>query len=146
MILTTISTVWASEDSFCHSLPVLTALAAALNPTLGFFLAGPAAILPCQPHNVSTQHCTCWYCPLCRHLLQSTPVELGLVWSRLVQSSPADISLVQSSAKSHTERSGTLDIKEWTPWKYNDNMCVQCERAVQTRTHFVIYKSYQIDI
>ena len=24
-------------------------------------------------------------------------------------------------------RSGTLDIKEWTPWKYNDNICVICE-------------------
>ena len=39
-------------------------------------------------------------------------------------------------------RSGTLDIKEWTPWKYNDNICVTCERAAETMAHFVSCKAY----
>ena len=39
-------------------------------------------------------------------------------------------------------RSGTFDIKEWTPWKYNDNICVTCERAAETMAHFVSCKAY----
>ena len=42
-------------------------------------------------------------------------------------------------------RSGTLEIKEWTPWKYNDNICVKCETAAETMNHFVSCKSYSSD-
>ena len=42
-------------------------------------------------------------------------------------------------------RSGTLEIKEWTPWKYDDNICVKCESAAETMSHFAICKSYSID-
>ena len=36
----------------------------------------------------------------------------------------------------------TLDINEWTPWKYSDNLSVKCESAAETSTHFVSCKSY----
>ena len=35
-------------------------------------------------------------------------------------------------------RSGTLEIKEWTPWKYDDNIYVKCESAAETMSHFAI--------
>ena len=42
-------------------------------------------------------------------------------------------------------QSGTLEIKDWTPWKYNDNICVKCEMAAETMTHFVSCKFYSSD-
>ena len=35
-------------------------------------------------------------------------------------------------------RSQTLDIKEWQPWKYLDNLCVKCEIYAETTDHFVM--------
>ena len=42
-------------------------------------------------------------------------------------------------------RSGTLEIKEWILWEYNDNICVKCETAAETMNHFVSCKSYSSD-
>ena len=39
-------------------------------------------------------------------------------------------------------RSGTLDIKEWNMWKYEDNICVKCEMAAETMSHFMTCSSY----
>ena len=39
-------------------------------------------------------------------------------------------------------RSGTLDIKEWNIWKYEDNICVKCEMAAETMSHFMTCSSY----
>ena len=39
-------------------------------------------------------------------------------------------------------RSQTLDIKEWQPWKYHDNLCVKCETYSETMEHFVNCKAY----
>ena len=39
-------------------------------------------------------------------------------------------------------RSQTLDIKEWQPWKYHDNLCVNCETYSETMDHFVNCKAY----
>ena len=39
-------------------------------------------------------------------------------------------------------RSQTLDIKEWQPWKYLDNLCVKCEIYAETMDHFVMCKAY----
>ena len=41
--------------------------------------------------------------------------------------------------------SGTLEMNELTPWKQGDNMCVKCESATETISHFVSCKSYSID-
>ena len=42
-------------------------------------------------------------------------------------------------------RSQTLDIKEWQPWKYLDNLCVKCELYAETMDHFVVCKAYGIE-
>ena len=42
-------------------------------------------------------------------------------------------------------RSKTLDIKEWQPWKYTDNLCVQCEKVPETMDHFVTCVEYGIE-
>ena len=34
-------------------------------------------------------------------------------------------------------RSQTLDIKEWQPWKYEDNLCIKCEVFAETMDHLV---------
>ena len=34
-------------------------------------------------------------------------------------------------------RSQTLDIKEWQPLKYEDNLCIKCEIFAETMDHFV---------
>ena len=39
-------------------------------------------------------------------------------------------------------RSKTLDIKEWQPWKYQDNLCVKCDLYAKTMEHFVSFKAY----
>ena len=36
-------------------------------------------------------------------------------------------------------RSGTLDIKEWNIWKYEDNICAKCETAAETMSNFMTY-------
>ena len=38
-------------------------------------------------------------------------------------------------------RSGTLDM-EWNMWKYEDNICVKCEIAAETTSHFRTCSSY----
>ena len=40
-------------------------------------------------------------------------------------------------------RSKTLNIKEYKPWNYVDNLCVKCEIFSETMDHFVSCKSYQ---
>ena len=40
-------------------------------------------------------------------------------------------------------RSKTFDIKSWQPWKYFDNLCVQCELREETMDHFMCCKSYE---
>ena len=42
-------------------------------------------------------------------------------------------------------RSGTLDIKEWNILKYEDNICVKCETAAETISHFMSCYSYGED-
>jgi hypothetical protein len=34
-------------------------------------------------------------------------------------------------------RSQTLDIKQWQPWKYQNDFCVKCEKYTETMDHFV---------
>ena len=34
-------------------------------------------------------------------------------------------------------RSGTLDIKKWNSWKYDDNLCVMCDIKEENITHFL---------
>ena len=41
--------------------------------------------------------------------------------------------------------SGTLDIKEWNIWKHEYNICVQCEIAAETMSHFMTCDSYGED-
>ena len=45
-------------------------------------------------------------------------------------------------------RSQTLDIKDWQPWKYQNNLCVKCEKWPETMDHFVNCLDYgdQIDL
>ena len=40
-------------------------------------------------------------------------------------------------------RSQTLDIKEWKPWNYKDNLCVKCSIFAETMDHFVTCESYE---
>ena len=40
-------------------------------------------------------------------------------------------------------RSQTLDIKEWKPWKYEDNLCIKCSIFAETMDHFVSCVSYE---
>ena len=39
-------------------------------------------------------------------------------------------------------RSGTLDIKEWNIWKYNDNICVKCKISAETMSHLMTCQAY----
>ena len=39
-------------------------------------------------------------------------------------------------------RSQTLNIKEWKPWNYHDNLCVKCKIYAETMDHFVVCSSY----
>ena len=39
-------------------------------------------------------------------------------------------------------RSGTLDIKDWNIWKHSDNICVGCNLAAETMSHFMMCDSY----
>ena len=45
-------------------------------------------------------------------------------------------------------RSQTLDIKQWQPWKYQNYLCVKCEKYTETMDHFVNCEEYgdKIDI
>ena len=40
-------------------------------------------------------------------------------------------------------RSGTLDIKEWNPWKYDDFSCAECGTEAETLHHFMTCMSYE---
>jgi hypothetical protein len=42
-------------------------------------------------------------------------------------------------------RSKTLNIKEFQPWNYTDNLCVKCEIFSETFDHFVNCKAYQAE-
>ena len=42
-------------------------------------------------------------------------------------------------------RSKTLDIKEFQPWKYFDNICVKCKTTEETIQHFLTCSSYQTE-
>ena len=42
-------------------------------------------------------------------------------------------------------RSKTLDIKEWNPWSYSDNICIACQKDDETMDHFMISSSYMSD-
>ena len=39
-------------------------------------------------------------------------------------------------------RSGTLDIKKWNSWKYDDNLCVMCDIKEENITHFLECTEY----
>ena len=39
-------------------------------------------------------------------------------------------------------RSGTLDIKSWNSWKYDDNLCVMCDLKEENITHFLECSQY----
>ena len=39
-------------------------------------------------------------------------------------------------------RSGTLDIKNWNSWKYDDNLCVMCDLKEENITHFLECSQY----
>ena len=39
-------------------------------------------------------------------------------------------------------RSQTLDIKEWQPWKYEDNMSFKCSVFAETMDHFLSSSGY----
>ena len=42
-------------------------------------------------------------------------------------------------------RSGTLDIKEWNIWKYNDNICEKCKISAETMSHLMTCQAYEGD-
>ena len=42
-------------------------------------------------------------------------------------------------------RSGTLDITEWNPWKYDDLSCVGCGTETETMHHFMTCIAYGKD-
>ena len=39
-------------------------------------------------------------------------------------------------------RSKTLDIKQWQPWKYKNDLCVMCEQFSETIEHFLSCPKY----
>ena len=39
-------------------------------------------------------------------------------------------------------RSQTLDIKQWQPWKNEDNLCLKCSVFAETMDHFVSCSGY----
>ena len=40
-------------------------------------------------------------------------------------------------------RSQTLDIKVWNEWKYNDGICVMCNKEIEDMDHFVNCVQYE---
>ena len=42
-------------------------------------------------------------------------------------------------------RSRTLNIKEFQPWNYEDNQCVQCEIYAETMEHFCTCSAYKTE-
>ena len=40
-------------------------------------------------------------------------------------------------------RSGTLDIKQWNSWSYENNLCLMCELKEETMDHFLICQAVQ---
>ena len=42
-------------------------------------------------------------------------------------------------------RAGTLDLKAWKPWKYEDNLCVMCQVKEETIDNFFKCKFYESD-
>ena len=42
----------------------------------------------------------------------------------------------------HT-RSKTLEIKNWAPWKFENDLCVACKKEVESMCHFMNCTSYQ---
>ena len=40
-------------------------------------------------------------------------------------------------------RSKTLEIKQWAPWKFTNDMCVKCGLLPETMNHFMCCKSYK---
>ena len=42
----------------------------------------------------------------------------------------------------HT-RSKTLEIKDWAPWKFENDLCVACKKEVETMCHFMTCISYR---
>ena len=40
-------------------------------------------------------------------------------------------------------RSQTLDIKVWNEWKYNDGICVMCNKEIEDMDHFVSCVQYE---
>ena len=40
-------------------------------------------------------------------------------------------------------RSKTLDIKEYQPWRYENNLCIACGITSETMNHFVLCNSYR---
>ena len=41
-------------------------------------------------------------------------------------------------------RSGTLDLKDWCQWRYEDNLCVGCGTKAETMTHFMACNVYSV--
>ena len=39
-------------------------------------------------------------------------------------------------------RSGTLDLKIWNDWKYNDTLCVMCQLSEEDFQHFITCEAY----
>ena len=42
-------------------------------------------------------------------------------------------------------RSGTLDIKDWYQWKYENNLCIGCETKAETMDHFMSCSAYNVE-
>ena len=40
-------------------------------------------------------------------------------------------------------RAGTLDLKYWNPWKYEDNLCVMCSIKEENIKHFMNCNAYE---
>ena len=43
-------------------------------------------------------------------------------------------------------RAGTLDIKIWNSWNYENTLCVMCEMLEETIEHFMTCKTYEKNI
>ena len=42
-------------------------------------------------------------------------------------------------------RSGTLDIKDWYQWKYENNLCIVCQTKAETMDHFMNCSAYNVE-
>ena len=40
-------------------------------------------------------------------------------------------------------RAGTLNIKYWNPWKYEDNLCIMCNIKEENMDHFMSCERYE---